>query len=131
MYFCVLKTRNKTILFLSFFRGYSFWIWYFLVVFFFRGRSKQNFMFKRKGWTRKQRLDVFVCVNYNFNTTQRKPRETDTNLGAEMNGKTLNVEKLRKVSRVFSKVFLYYLVWKSAHFLCFFFIYASGCLIFL
>lgn len=61
-----------------------------------------------KGWT-------CWCVWTTICTTQRKPRETDTNLGVKMNEKIADVEKLGKTSREF----LYYLVWKSAHFLGF------------
>lgn len=67
---------------------------------------------------------VCVCVWTTICTTQRKPRETDTNLGVEMNEKIADVEKLRKTSRDFSII-----LFGRVHIFLVFVIYASGCLI--
>lgn len=109
---CVLKTRNKTILFVILggilFGFGTFW----LLLFYSNERSIRNFMFWiKKRSTRKQRLDVFVCVWTIVCTKQRKPRETDTNKGVEMNKVTADVEKLRKIGRDFWVI----LVGRGAH----------------
>lgn len=65
-----------------------------------------------------------VCVWTTICTTQRKSRETDTNLGVEMNEKIADVEKLGKTSRDFSII-----LFGSVHIFLVFVIYASGCLI--
>lgn len=57
---------------------------------------------------------MLVCVWTTICTTQQKPRETDTNLGVEMNEKIADVEKLGKTSRDFSII-----LFGSAHFLGF------------
>lgn len=67
---------------------------------------------------------VGVCVWTTICTTQRKPRETDTNLGVKMNEKIADVEKLGKTSRDFSII-----LFGRVHIFLVFVIYASGCLI--